>query len=85
MDEKQKLKNSLSMVQNLQKKIIDNPTEDKFRTVKTANPKIHEALTKYYNGMAILKLIGFRESYDNVIKQTVLILPSNLSTSYMKS
>ena len=35
--------------------------------------------------MAILKLIGFRESIDQQTKQTVLILPANLSTSYMKS
>ena len=40
MDEKQKLKNSLNLVQTLQKKIIDNPSEDKYRTIKTANPKI---------------------------------------------
>jgi len=64
INDKQKLQSSLTLVQTLQKKIIDNPNDEKFRMVKTANPKINEALTKYYNGMAILKLIGFRESID---------------------
>lgn len=85
VNEKQKLAASLALVQTLQKKIIENPAEEKYRTVKTANPKINEALTKYYNGLAILKLIGFKESYDQESKQTVLILPGNLSKSYMKS
>jgi len=43
----------------MQKNIIDNPNEDKFRVVKQNNPKIKEALTKYYNGIQLLRLVGF--------------------------
>ena len=43
----------------MHKNIIDNPTEDKFRVIKQNNPRIKETLTKYYNGMQLLKLIGF--------------------------
>lgn len=32
------------------KNIIDNPNDEKYRVVKQQNPKIKEALTKYYNG-----------------------------------
>lgn len=38
---------------------MDNPKEDKFRTIKQNNPKIKQHLTKFYNGMALIKLIGF--------------------------
>jgi hypothetical protein len=43
----------------MQKNIIDNPSDEKYRTVKPSNPIIKSAVTKYYNGMALLRLIGF--------------------------
>ena len=39
------------MIQKFQKNIIDNPTEEKYRTIKQSNPKIKDALTKYFNGL----------------------------------
>lgn len=53
------------MAQKLWKNILDNPQEEKFRTVRSQNDKIKAALTKHYNGMALLKLCGFQEHYDN--------------------
>ena len=68
----------------MQKNIIDNPNDEKFRTVKPSNPTIKSTVTKYFNGMALLKLIGFQEFYDPTSKEAVLRLPINISISYMK-
>jgi hypothetical protein len=43
----------------MQKNIIDNPNDEKYRTVKPSNAIIKSTVTKYFNGMALLKLIGF--------------------------
>lgn len=47
------------MVQKFQKNVIDNPNDEKFKTIKSANPKVREALTKYYHGVQLVKLVGF--------------------------
>ena len=52
------------MIQKLWKNVIDNPDNEKFRTLKTSNEKIKDTITKYYNGTALLRLIGFQETYD---------------------
>lgn len=66
------------------KNIIDNPNDEKYRVVKQNNPKIKEALTKYYNGQQLLKLIGFQEFYEPQNRETVLKMPQNVSISYLK-
>ena len=76
---KQKLIHSLGMAQKFQKNIIDNPTEEKYRQVKPNNEKIKDALTKYYNGLSLLKVIGFQEFYDPQSRESVLKLPINIS------
>ena len=43
----------------MQRNIIENPNEDKYKRVNPNNPKIREPLTKYYNGTQLLKLVGF--------------------------
>ena len=63
---------------------MDNPNDDKFRTIKTQNPKISEAITKYYNGKNLLKLVGFQENYDPELKESALKMPDKASISYMK-
>ena len=80
----QRLKASLSLIQKLWKNVLDNPDNDKFRTLKTSNDKIRENITKFYNGSALLRLIGFQETYDNAMKETVLRMPSTLSIRHMK-
>ena len=82
--DKEKLVKAVSMVQKFQKNIIENPNEPKFRQIKQQNPKIYEAITKYYNGIHLLKLVGFQEFYDPENKETVLKIPPTVSTSYMK-
>ena len=82
--DKEKLVKAVSMVQRFQKNIIDNPNDPKFRQIKQQNPKINEALTKYYNGIHLLKLVGFQEFYEPQNKETVLKIPAAVSTSYMK-
>lgn len=79
-----KLKSSISLVQKIVKNILDNPSEEKFRVIKQNNPKIKETLTKYYNGMQMLKLIGFQEFYEPSNQETVLKIPPSISISYMK-
>lgn len=54
----------MELIQKLLKNIVDNPKEEKFRTVKQNNPKIKDNITKYYNGIQILKMLGFQEFYD---------------------
>lgn len=82
--DKEKLVKAVTMVQKFQKNIIENPTDQKFRQIKQQNPKIYEALTKYYNGIHLLKLVGFQEFYDPENKEAVLRIPAAVSTSYMK-
>lgn len=50
VNDKESLKKSIGIVQKMMKNIIDNPNDEKYRVVKQQNPKIKEALTKYYNG-----------------------------------
>lgn len=61
---KQKLIHSIEMAQKFQRNIVENPNEEKYRQVKQNNEKIKNALTKYYNGLLLLKVIGFQEFYD---------------------
>ena len=49
----------MELIQKLFKNIVDNHKEEKFRTIKQNNPKIKDNITKYYNGINILKLLGF--------------------------
>ena len=44
-NDKGKLQSSVGIVQKMQKNIIDNPNEDKYRIVKQNNPKMKETLT----------------------------------------
>ena len=78
------LKASVELVQRFRDNIIKNPNEEKFRTIKSNNPRIKEALTKYYNGLQLLKLIGFQEFYDPTNQEPVLKVPMSISGSYMK-
>ena len=57
--DKEKFKQSVALIQKIQKNIIDNPSDDKYRTIKQQNPKIKEVITKYFNGLQFLKIIGF--------------------------
>ena len=72
------------MVQTFQRNILDNPAEEKYKRINPNNKKIKEALTQYYNGTALLKLIGFQEFYDPQNKETVLKLPPTISITFMK-
>lgn len=56
-----KLKQSVGLIQRLWKNVLDNPNDDKYRTVRPFNIKIRETVTRYYNGTSLLKLVGFQE------------------------
>lgn len=84
MKDKDKFKQSIALIQKIQKNIIDNPSEEKYRTIKQQNPKIKEHITKYFNGLQFLKIIGFQEFYDPQGKETVLKMPPAVSISYLK-
>ena len=49
------------------------------------NPKIKETLTKYVNGVGLMRLVGFQQVYDNESKESVLKMSGNASQSYMKT
>ena len=74
----------MELIQRLLKNIVDNFKEEKFRTVKQNNPKIKESITKYYNGIQILKMLGFQEFYDPQAKETILKMPMTVSLTYLK-
>lgn len=80
-----KFKAAVNLVQKLFKNVIDNPTEDKFRTVKLNNARIKDTLTKYVNGVALMRLVGFQQVYDNESKESVLKMSGNASVSYLKT
>ena len=63
---------------------MDAPNDEKYRTIRTSNSRIKESLTKYYNGTAILRIIGFQETYDQDLHETVLRMPTIFSISHMK-
>ncbi len=62
--DKERLVQALDLAGKLLKNIIENPTEEKFRTVRRENPKIKEKLTKYKEGTDLIKLLGFQESKE---------------------
>ena len=59
------LKAAVTLVQKLFKNVLDNPNDEKFRTVKLNNQKVKDVLTKYFNGIGLMKLVGFQQVYDN--------------------
>ena len=74
----------MELIQKLLKNIVDNYKEEKYRTVKQNNPKIKDNITKYYNGIQILKMLGFQEFYDPQAKETILKMPMTVSLTYLK-
>mmetsp|Transcript_14864 Transcript_14864/g.25318 ORF Transcript_14864/g.25318 Transcript_14864/m.25318 type:complete len:92 (+) Transcript_14864:987-1262(+) len=72
------------MIQRIQRNIIENPSDDKFKQIRPSNLKVKEALTKHYNGLLLLKLIGFSEIYDQTQKETLLKMSPSISLSYLK-
>lgn len=71
-------------MQKLWKNVLDNPNDDKYRTVRPANKKIREIVTRFYNGTSLLKLVGFQEQFDAELKESVLRIPKHASISFMK-
>ena len=80
-----KFKAAVGLAQKLFRNVIDNPTEEKYRTVKINNQRIRDSLAKYVNGVALMRLLGFQQVYDNESKESVLKMSGTASTSYLKT
>jgi hypothetical protein len=44
--------------------ISENPSDQKYRTVRLANPKFNKFIGKFKSGLMLLELLGFQEVQD---------------------
>lgn len=71
---------SFQLLDRIIKNVVENPSEDKFKSIKKDNKKIKESLTKYKAGVEVLVKIGFHFSEsDGVFKMS-----STATLSYIK-
>lgn len=50
---------AIELLSKILKNIIENPEDEKYRSIKRDNPKIKEKLTGFKSGIEIIKLLGF--------------------------
>jgi len=68
------------LIDKLLKNIVDNPDEDKFRSVKVDNKRLNSVVTRHKAGVALMKLVGFAE----VSKEGGAVWSNQGSVSYLK-
>jgi hypothetical protein len=75
---KQRVAESVKLLQTIVGNIVKDPYEDKYRRLKTSNKKISECLTCYHSCRYILEFIGF------VLKDGEYILPYDADDHHLK-
>jgi thiol-disulfide isomerase/thioredoxin len=74
---------TLTVLKSIVSNIIKFPTDQKYRKLKTSNPKVAERVTKYETAMTLLYTIGFENLESD--EQDILTLPdTNLNVDQIK-
>jgi hypothetical protein len=79
---REKYEGAVDLLGKILKNVIDNPTEEKYRSFRRDNPKIKEKLTGYKCGVELVKLIGFQE--DDATGEIIYRINSSVSVSFIK-
>lgn len=56
---RERLDGAIKLISKILKNIIENPDDEKFRSIKRDNPTIKDKLTGFKSGIEIIKLLGF--------------------------
>jgi len=62
--------------------LLQNPTEEKYRTLRRSNPAFAEKIGKAKGGVRFLKAVGFVE--DGAGDAAVLVLPADVDTDHLR-
>ena len=72
------------LLSKILKNIIENPDDEKFRSIRRDNPKIKDKLTGYKSAVDIIKLLGFQEVKDSVTGDVSFKINLSVSVSFIK-
>jgi hypothetical protein len=69
------------LLDKLLRKIVDNPDDDKYRSLKQDNKKVKYMVTRHKGGVMLMKLVGFLEETNS---EGQAVWSNQGSVSYVK-
>lgn len=68
------------LIDKVLRNIVENPEDDKYRTLKQANKKVKADVTRHKGGVVLMRLVGFQEES----KDSEQVWSNKGSMSYLK-
>jgi hypothetical protein len=56
---------TISTLSTIVKNILQNPQDEKFRSLRLSNPKVHKHIVESWGAMHLLHILGFQETSDH--------------------
>ena len=75
---------AIDLLSKIIKNIIENPDDEKYRSIRRDNPKIKDNLTGFKSAIEIMKLLGFQEVKDSSSGDVSFKINLSVSVSFIK-